>query len=55
VLLSLSYPFALAGHFDLYNNKTGCPNQYFPYQEKVVVTIIAVLAMIYILMALIKR
>lgn len=48
VLLFVSYPFALAGHYDMYNNKTTRSFLYFPMQEKVVVAITAILVILYI-------
>jgi hypothetical protein len=54
-LLFIGYPFALAGHYDMYNKKTRRSQRYFPFQEKVVVTVIAVLAIAYLVIAMIKR
>ncbi|VVB92867.1 Uncharacterised protein [uncultured archaeon] len=53
VLLFVSYPFALAGHYDMYNNKTSRSFLYFPAQEKVVVAITAILVILYLLFAII--
>ncbi|GHO51369.1 hypothetical protein [Ktedonospora formicarum] len=55
VLLFIGYPFALAAHYDMYNRKTKRSFEYFPYQEKVVVITIAILAIAYVVIALIKR
>ena len=55
VLLFVGYPFALAGHYDMYNNKTPRSYAYFPFQEKVVVVIIGVLTIIYVIVAVIWR
>lgn len=51
VLLFIGYPFALAGHYDMYNNKTGRSMSYFPFQEKVVVAIMTILVIIYLTLA----
>ena len=53
VLLFVSYPFALAGHYDMYNNKTSRSFLYFPAQEKVVVEIKAILVILYLLFSII--
>ena len=49
VLLFVGYPFALAGHYDMYNNKTERSMSYFPFQEKVVVAIMFILVIAYLL------
>jgi positive regulator of sigma E activity len=49
VLLFVGYPFALAGHYEMYNNKTLRSYQYFPLEEKVVVTTISILAIAYVI------
>ena len=51
VLLFVGYPFALAGHYDMYNNKTPRSFLYFPFQEKVVVAVIAILVTAYLFIA----
>jgi hypothetical protein len=51
VLLFVGYPFALAGHYDMYNNKTSRSYSYFPLQEKVVVAIITILVIAYLTFA----
>lgn len=48
VLLLVSYPFALAGHYDMYNSKTPRSFLYFPQQEKVVVAIATILVIAYL-------
>jgi hypothetical protein len=55
VLLFIGYPFALAGHYDMYNNKTKRSYQYFPFQEKVVVAVIAVSVITYVIVAMIRQ
>ena len=52
VLLFVSYPFALAGHYDMYNNKTHRSELYFPPQEKVVFAIITILVITYVVFAI---
>lgn len=46
MLLFVSYPFALAGHYDMFN-KGPRSFEYFPRQEKIVVAIIAIAAAAY--------
>lgn len=48
MLLFGGYPFALAGHYELYNNKKSRSYKYFPFEEKVVVAIVSVLAILYV-------
>lgn len=48
LLLFVGYPFALAGHYDMYNCKTSRSYLYFPFQEKVVVTIVIILVVAYL-------
>ena len=55
VLLFISYPFALAGHYDMYNNKTQRSFLYFPSQERVVVIITTILVISYLIFAIITR
>lgn len=52
MLLFMGYPFALAGHYDLYNKNTERSNDYFPPQEQVVILIMAILAVSYVIIAL---
>jgi hypothetical protein len=52
VLLFISYPFALAGHYNMYNNKTKRSLSYFPSQEKVVVIIATILVVSYLIFAI---
>lgn len=52
VILFVGYPFALAGHYDLYNSKTSRSYSYFPFQEKVVVLIIIILVVGYLLLSI---
>lgn len=53
VLLFVSFPFALAGHYDMYNNKTPRSFLYFTSQEKVVVAITTILVIVYLMFAVI--
>jgi len=53
MLLFLGFPFALAGHYDMYNNKSRRSYLYFPFQEQVAISVIAVLATSYIIIAMI--
>ena len=52
VLLFVSYPFALAGHYDMYNNETNRSFLYFTSQEKVVVVITTILVIVYLVFAI---
>jgi hypothetical protein len=52
VLLFVSYPFALAGHYELYNNKTPRSSTYFPTQEKIVIAITTFLVISYLFFAI---
>ncbi|WP_346096009.1 hypothetical protein [Streptomyces olivaceiscleroticus] len=48
VLLLAAYPFALAGHYDMFNPRTHRSWSYCPRQEQVALVIVGVLAIIYI-------
>ncbi|MBU7037048.1 MAG: hypothetical protein HXS52_03880 [Theionarchaea archaeon] len=48
VILFMGYPFALAGHYDMYNMETPRSYEYFPLQEKIVILLVACLAILYI-------
>src|SRR5437867_512481 len=39
MLLFIGFPFGLAGHYDMYNNKSKRSYHYFPSQEKVVIAV----------------
>ena len=54
VLLFLGYPFALAGHYEMYNNISKRSRTYYPHQEKVIVRIISGLAIAYVIVAIIQ-
>ena len=47
MLLFVGYPFALAGHYDMFN-KGPRSFDYFPRQEKIVIAIIAIAAAAYL-------
>ena len=49
MLLFVSYPFALAGHYDMFH-KGPRSFEYFPRQEKIVIAIIAIAAVTYIIL-----
>lgn len=55
LLLFVGYPFALAGHYDMYNNKTKRSYRYFPLQEKVVVLIVTIIILGYLWFAFIMK
>jgi hypothetical protein len=52
LLLFLGFPFALAGHYDMYNKNTSRSMKYFPLQEKVVFVVVLVIAVSYLIVAL---
>jgi hypothetical protein len=54
MLLFMGYPFGLTGHYDMYNNRSKRSYHYFPFQENVVITVIAVLAITYVMIVMIK-
>ena len=49
VVLTMGYPFALAGHYDMYNRHTARSFDYAPFQERVAVSVIAIVALAYVL------
>ena len=46
-LLFVGHCFALAGHYELYNNRTSRSYQYFPVQERVVVIVLILVVIAY--------
>jgi hypothetical protein len=53
VLLLTGYPFALAGHYDMF--RPGPRSMaYFPWQERVVMVVLVIAATAYLLVALLK-
>jgi hypothetical protein len=52
LLLFIGYPFALAGHYDMYNRKSGRSMRYFPVQEKVVAACVLLAIVAYLIVAL---
>ena len=52
MVLFVGYPFALAGHYELYIPNIRDQSLYFPRQEKIVISIIALLAITYIIIAI---
>ena len=52
LLLFIGYPFALAGHYDMYNRKTKRSLRYFPFQEKVVAACVFLAIIAYLIVAL---
>lgn len=40
-ILFVGHCFALAGHYELYNNKSKRTYRYFPFQEKVAIIVVA--------------
>lgn len=51
LLLFIGYPFALAGHYEMYNRKTRRSGSYFPFQEKVVATCVFLAIVAYLIVA----
>jgi hypothetical protein len=54
VLLLAGYPFALAGHYDMYNPRTSRTMAYFPRQEQVVLSIVVVTVIAYLITAMVR-
>jgi hypothetical protein len=52
VLLLAGYPFALAGHYDLFNPRTSRTMAYCPRQERVVLMLVAATAVVYVALAI---
>jgi hypothetical protein len=51
VLLLTGYPFAVAGHYDLFNRSTERSFAYFTYQEKIVIGVLIFATIIYLIWA----
>ncbi|KOG82234.1 hypothetical protein ADK78_03155 [Kitasatospora aureofaciens] len=51
VLLLAGYPFALAGHYDMFNSRTHRSWTYFPGQERIALSVVGVSAVAYITLA----
>jgi len=51
VLLYVGYPFALAGHYEMYNNKTPRSFAYFPMQERVAIGFVLIMVVTYVCLA----
>jgi hypothetical protein len=54
-LLFVGYPFALAGHYEMYNRHTSRSFAYFPRQEKIVTVVVVVLGVTYCGIALTEK
>jgi hypothetical protein len=54
MLLFVGFAFGLAGHYDMYNKNSVRSYHYFPYQEKIVIIIIAALAITYVIIAMVQ-
>jgi len=54
VLLLTGYPFALAGHYDMYNFRTSRTMAYCPTQERVVLAVVAVALVGYVGVAAVR-
>jgi hypothetical protein len=52
LLLFIGYPFALAGHYDMYNKNTRRSMRYLPLQERVVTVLILLAVVAYLVVAL---
>jgi hypothetical protein len=61
LLLFVGYPFAIAGHYDMYNKNTDRSVDadgyyvYFTFQEKLVVVVIALVAIAYVITAIVGQ
>jgi hypothetical protein len=53
-LLLAGYPFALVGHYDLYNPRTPRTMDYCPRQVRIVLSIIAVAVTAYLVTAIVR-
>lgn len=53
LLLFVGHCFALAGHYDLYNRKTPRSMTYFPFQERVAVSIVTLIGVLYVALSII--
>jgi hypothetical protein len=53
VLLLAGYPFALAGHYEMFNPRTPRTMTYCPRQERVVLTVVAVAVVSYVVLAMV--
>jgi uncharacterized membrane protein YiaA len=51
VILFIGYPFALAGHYDMYNREKRS-YEYFTLQERIVILLVAILAIAYIMFSI---
>lgn len=51
VLLFVGHCFALAGHYELYNPKTRRSYEYFPRQEKAVIIVVAIAALLFVVLS----
>jgi hypothetical protein len=54
VILLAGYPFALAGHYDMYNFRTTRTMAYCPRQERVVLVVVAAVLVGYVGLAVIR-
>jgi hypothetical protein len=54
VLLLAGYPFALAGHYDMFNRHTSRSMAYFPRQEQVVLSVVVVAVVAYVVLAIVR-
>src|SRR5256885_2339925 len=53
-LLFVGHPFAIAGHYQMYDRQDRPRQGYFPHQEKIAITVVLVLAIIYLIVAAIR-
>jgi len=50
LILFAGYPFALAGHYDMYNHKTARGFEYFTLQEKLAIVVIVAVVIVYVVL-----
>jgi hypothetical protein len=51
-ILFVGHSISMAGHYELFNNKTKRSFAYFPFQEKVAVTATSIVALLYLVAAM---
>ena len=53
-LLLAGYPFALAGHYDMFNPRTSRTMAYCPRQEQIVLSTVVVAVVVYLVLAVVR-
>jgi hypothetical protein len=52
-VLLAGYPFALVGHYEMFNSRTPRTMTYCPWQERVVLSVVAVAVVSYVVLAMV--